>query len=73
MRRHRRRLHLGVTERPNFIGSDFTADTSRQADLLKLLYRSNRLALAAPPPCRKSPAMLAATRTTEALTESHAR
>ena len=37
------------------------------------LYRSDPLTAAAPPPCRKSPAMLSATRVAEALTESRSR
>ena len=47
--------------------------TDQPADSLQRLYRSDGFAVAEPLPCRKSPAILAATRAAEALTESRAR
>ena len=55
------------------IGRYSPSDISLLADLLRLLYRSDGFAVAESPPCRKSPAMLAATRAAEALTVSRAR
>ena len=49
------------------------SDNSLLVDLLQLLYRSDGFAVAESMPCRKSPAMLAATRAAETLTESRSR
>ena len=55
------------------IGWDCPSDISLSVNLLQSLYRSACFAVAEPTPCRKSPAMLAATRVAEALTESRSR
>ena len=66
------RLVHHIHRRP-VTGRDSLSDISPLSDLLQRLYRSEDLSKAEPSPCRKFPAMLAATCAAEALTESRAK